>query len=161
MLLKWGSFLKCSLAFKRVGCSEASFTIIRTIHHTLEHGSKSFSCFLDVRKAFDTVWIDGLLYELFLELGIKGRMWLDIRDLYTNVKAQDFTRAHCLGKHMLLLLLCLLMMLMKWLPTVIIMAQIVNIFCSPPHLLFCIILVPIKNHTVFYFFWVFCVRRIH
>ena len=56
----------------------------------LERGSKVFSCFLDVRKAFGTVWIDGLLYKLFLELGIKGRMWLAIRGLYTNVKAQVF-----------------------------------------------------------------------
>ena len=40
-----------------VGCNEASFTILETINHMLEHGSKIFSCFLDVRKAFDTVWI--------------------------------------------------------------------------------------------------------
>ena len=44
-----------------VGCIEASFTILETINHMLERGSKVFSCFLDVRKAFDTVWIDGLL----------------------------------------------------------------------------------------------------
>ena len=47
-----------------------------------------FSCFLDVRKAFDTVRIDGLLFKLFSELGINGRMWLVIKDLYTNVKAK-------------------------------------------------------------------------
>ena len=47
-------------------------------------------------------------------------------------------------------------------PTVIIMVQIVNIFCSPPHLLFYIIFVPIKNYTNFYFFLgFFCVRRVH
>ena len=54
----------------------------------LERGSKVFSCFLDVRKALDTVWIDGLLFELFFEYSIKGRMWLAIKDLYTNVKAK-------------------------------------------------------------------------
>ena len=66
-----------------VGCIEASFTILETINHMLERGSKIFGCSLDVRKAFDTVWIDGLLYELYTELGIKGRMWVAIKDLYT------------------------------------------------------------------------------
>ena len=37
-----------------VGCIEASFTILETINHMLVR-SKVFSCFLDVRKAFDTV----------------------------------------------------------------------------------------------------------
>ena len=54
----------------------------------LERGSKVFSCFLDVRKAFDTVWIDGLLFKLFSGLGISARMWLVIKDLYTNAKAK-------------------------------------------------------------------------
>ena len=50
--------------------------------------TKFFGCFLDVRKAFDTVWIDGLLFKLFSEFGIRGRMWLAIRGLYTGIKAQ-------------------------------------------------------------------------
>ena len=34
------------------------------------------------------VWIDGIMYKLFSELGIGGGMWKVIEDLYTNVKAQ-------------------------------------------------------------------------
>ena len=70
------------------GCIEASFTILETINHMLERGSKMFSCFLDVRKAFDTVWIDGLMCKLFSDLGVNGKLWLAIKDLYTDVKAR-------------------------------------------------------------------------
>ena len=51
-----------------VECIEASFVIFETINHMLERGSKVFSCFLDVRKAFNTVWIEGLQNKLFTEL---------------------------------------------------------------------------------------------
>ena len=64
------------------------FIDLQFIDHMLERGRKIFNCFLDVRKAFDTVWISGLLYELFTELGIKDRMWVAIKDLYTDVKAR-------------------------------------------------------------------------
>ena len=47
--------LTCSLALRKV---LASFTIFETINHMLERASKVFGCFLDLRKAFDTVWID-------------------------------------------------------------------------------------------------------
>ena len=84
-----GFFSNMQFGFKEgVGCPEASFTILDSINHMLERGSKVFGCFLDVRKAFDSVWIDGLLFKLSSEFGIKGRMWLVIRNLYTGVKAQ-------------------------------------------------------------------------
>ena len=38
-----------------VGCTEASFTILELINHMLERGSKVFGCFLDARKAFDSL----------------------------------------------------------------------------------------------------------
>ena len=61
-----GLFSFMQFGFKEeLGCIEASFTILESINHMLERGSKVFGCFLDVRKAFDTVWIDGLLYKFF------------------------------------------------------------------------------------------------
>ena len=42
-------FSDTQFGFKEgVGCTEASFTILETINHILERGSKVFSCFLDV-----------------------------------------------------------------------------------------------------------------
>ena len=84
-----GYFSELQFGFSEgVGCIEASFTILETINHMLERGSKVFGCFLDVKKAFDTVWIDGLLFKLFSDLGINGRMWLALKDLYTDIKAR-------------------------------------------------------------------------
>ena len=65
-----------------------TFTILETINHMLERGSKVFGCFLDVRKAFGTVYTHCQLYKLFFEFGIRGRMWLAIKSLYTGVKPQ-------------------------------------------------------------------------
>ena len=84
-----GLFSDVQFGFEEgVGCTEASFTILETINHVIEWGSKVFSCFLDICKAFDTVWIEGLLYKLFSEFGIRGKMWLAIKDLYTGVRAR-------------------------------------------------------------------------
>ena len=84
-----GFFSEMQFGFQEgMGCTEASFAILETANHMLERGSKVFSCIIDVRKAFDTVWIDGILYTLFSELGFGGRMWKVMKDLYANVKAQ-------------------------------------------------------------------------
>jgi hypothetical protein len=36
---------------------------------------------MDVRKAYDTVWRDGLMYKLW-DKGMRGRMWSYIDALY-------------------------------------------------------------------------------
>ena len=79
-------FSDLQFGFKEgVGCTEASFTILETINHIIERGGKVFACYLDVKKAFDTVWIDGLLFKLFFDLGIDGKFWLILKDLYTDI----------------------------------------------------------------------------
>ena len=85
-----GLFSNMQFGFKEgFGCTEASsVTILESINHMLERGSKVFGCFLNVRKTFDTVCIDSLLFKLFSEFGIKGCMWLVIANLYSGVRAQ-------------------------------------------------------------------------
>ena len=56
------------------GFIEAYSEILETINHMLERGSKLFSCFSGIQKAFDTVWIDELLYKLFSDLGVKTKL---------------------------------------------------------------------------------------
>ena len=62
----------------------------------LERGNKMFSCFLGLWKAFDTVWIDGLMYKLFSDLGVKGKLWLAIKDLCNDTKALVIIQVHYL-----------------------------------------------------------------
>ena len=70
---------------KGVGGIEASYVINETINQAVEQGDTDFACFLDLRKAFDAVWHNGLLFKLYQELSIDSGLWLIIRDLY-----QDF-----------------------------------------------------------------------
>ncbi len=42
-------------------------------------------CSLDLRKAFDNVWIDGLLYRLY-EIEIDAKLWRLIRELYSGAQ---------------------------------------------------------------------------
>ena len=78
-------FSDLQFGFKEgVGCIEASFTILETINHIIERRGKVFACYLDVKKAFDTVWIDGQLFKLFFDLGIDGKFWLILKDLHAD-----------------------------------------------------------------------------
>ena len=66
----------------------------------LERGSKVFGCFLDVRKAFDTVRIDGVLYKLFLNLVLKGECGCVSKFCIRVSKHRFFTLAHFLANLM-------------------------------------------------------------
>ena len=47
------------------------------------HQEKVYACFVDFRKAFDSVWHDGLLYKL-LEINVGGNFYDLIKSLYYN-----------------------------------------------------------------------------
>ena len=53
---------------------DASFTLHEAIHYQTERGGKVFSCFLDIEKAYDKIWWDGLLLKLY-NLGIRDKLW--------------------------------------------------------------------------------------
>ena len=50
-------------------------------------GKPTFLFFIDFRKAFDTVWHDGLWHRLW-ESGIQSKPWRILRQLYRNVQAR-------------------------------------------------------------------------
>jgi len=49
-------------------------------------GKDSFLCFVDFRKAFDTVWHAGLWKRMW-DSGIRGKAWRVVRNLYSSINA--------------------------------------------------------------------------
>ena len=58
-----------------------------SVNQVVEQGDKVFACFLDVRKEFDTVWHNGLLFKLYEKLNIDSGLWLIIRGLCLDLQA--------------------------------------------------------------------------
>lgn len=49
----------------------------------MNKGNTVYVAYLDTRKAFDTVWIEGMLYRLWEE-GLNVKTWRLIKDAYTD-----------------------------------------------------------------------------
>ena len=56
-------------------------TIVDKYVFNCTKGGKIYACFIDLRKAFDTVWHDGLLLKL-QKAGINGKMYSLIKSMY-------------------------------------------------------------------------------
>lgn len=61
----------------------SAFLLQEAICSTREHKSKAFVAFLDAKKAFDTVWHQGLFVKLH-EKGIDKRIWHILWNWYSN-----------------------------------------------------------------------------
>lgn len=68
-------------------CEDHIFTLKSIAACRLAEGKKTFLAFLDFRKAFDTVWREGLLRAAW-DIGIRGRIWRVIDNLYEKVQGR-------------------------------------------------------------------------
>jgi len=68
-------------------CSDHLFTMDQVLKDRRSRGKKTYLFFVDLRKAFDTVWHDGLL-ECLARRGIHGKMWRMIDKIYSNSTIQ-------------------------------------------------------------------------
>ncbi len=59
-------------------------TLINKHVKQTKHG-KIFACFVDLKKAFDSIWHDGLYYKL-LQSGVGGKVYDIIKSMYSNNK---------------------------------------------------------------------------
>lgn len=68
---------------KGLSCLHTSFLLREVIQYNTERGNDVYIAFLDAKKAFDSVWILGLMYKLFY-LGIDAKLWRVIYNMYTD-----------------------------------------------------------------------------
>jgi len=69
---------------KHLGAQMASFILTETIQYYRESSTDIYIAFLDNEKAFDRVWLDGLLFKLS-KIGITGKPWRILRNMYYNM----------------------------------------------------------------------------
>ncbi|MDR3741936.1 MAG: reverse transcriptase family protein [Terracidiphilus sp.] len=63
------------------GCPEQLYTLTELVKLRRLRGWRTFACFLDIKKAYDTVWHKGLRLRL-LQSGVRGAMYRAICSLY-------------------------------------------------------------------------------
>jgi exonuclease III len=68
------------------GTPDQGLTLYEGLLHRKTEGKTTFLCFIDFRKAFDTVWHDGLWKRLW-DSGVKGKAWRVVRSLYSSMGA--------------------------------------------------------------------------
>jgi len=64
---------------------ENVFILTEIIRDYRSRRKSLYVCFLDIKKAFDTVWRDALLFKLW-HYGIKGKLWRLIRNYYSRTR---------------------------------------------------------------------------
>ena len=70
-------------AVKKCSSMHTTFLLREAIAHCTENGNTAYVALLDLEKAFDMVWINGLLYKLY-KLGIDPVIWRLLKNSYTG-----------------------------------------------------------------------------
>jgi hypothetical protein len=65
---------------------DQGLTLSEALVRRRRQGKPSYLCFVDFRKAFDTIWHDGL-YKTLWDEGVKGKAWRVVRSLYSSMHA--------------------------------------------------------------------------
>ena len=66
------------------GCPDQLFALTEVLN--FRKGKKTCCCFIDIKKAYDTVFRDGLWVKLH-QAGIQGKMWRMITSIYNKVQS--------------------------------------------------------------------------
>lgn len=68
-------------------CEDQIFTLKSIAASRLTEGKQTYLAFLDFKKAFDSVWREGMLNAAW-GVGLRGRLWRVLSNLYNNVQSQ-------------------------------------------------------------------------
>ena len=68
---------------KGLSSLNSSLLLHETVAHNVSLGRSTYVTFFDTKKAFDTVWIDGLFYMLYVR-GVRGKLWRLLRSAYMD-----------------------------------------------------------------------------
>ena len=66
---------------KNRSCIDNVYTLNEVVQGRLREDKPTYAFFLDVQKAYDTVWRDGLWLKLW-DMGVKGKMWRVVKGMY-------------------------------------------------------------------------------
>jgi len=68
-------------------CIDNIYVLSEIIRGRAQQRQHTYVFYLDVRKAFDSVWHDGMWCKLW-EKGVRGRLWRTIRSMYTKMRSR-------------------------------------------------------------------------
>ena len=67
------------------------YTLTEIVQGRFREDKDMYSLFVDVQKAYDTVW-RGILWLKLWDMGVKGRMWRVIKKMYEASRSTVFRR---------------------------------------------------------------------
>ena len=65
---------------------DQALVLLRSLENRRLRGYGTFVFFHDMKKAYDTIWAEGLLYKLYKK-GVSGRLFALLKNLYANTKS--------------------------------------------------------------------------
>ena len=75
-------------------CVDNIYVLSELVQGRLREGKKTYAFFLDVQKAYDTVWRNGLWVKMW-ELGVRGKMWRVIKEMYRVSRSAVLLDGEC------------------------------------------------------------------
>ena len=72
--------------------SDQLFILREAVQDRSRRKKDTYCCFLDIKKAYDTVFREGLWRRLW-EVGVKGKMWRVLKNIYSKVESSVVVNA--------------------------------------------------------------------